>query len=473
MRKLFTIISITTLISILVSCKNEITGDIIITNTNVIDIENLATIGNQTIAIENGSIKSITPFSKSDNYNSVIVVDGTDKFIIPSLWDMHVHYATSREHPNFRKLFIANGILGVRDLWGNLEVRDSLVASNSMMPRIFLSGEIMDGPFSLLQGSIKPKSADDAIRIVDSLHNEGADFIKVYDDLTKEIYITIANRCNELKFPFVGHTPNDMTALEASELGQKSIEHLNGIFESASSEQKKIDSLESAFKEFFLQRDIPNAIGAFTSIGKMYSSNYDENELIKLSNVLKENETYITPTLITHYHQWYRKDKSISSNESLKYIPKQMLESWNPQNEFPTQLFDEETWDSGKEKVTTAKKITERLNREDVKLLAGTDCGNFYIVPGFSLHDELELMVNSGMSTGQALKTATINPVTFFKMTDSLGTVAEKKIADLVLLNGNPLENIKETKNIYGVIKGGKYLDREKLDKLLKESETE
>lgn len=470
MIKVCNIIFLVTLLSLMGCNKKELVGDLIITNTNIIDVENLSTVKNKTLVIEDGLIKSITPFSETANYSAKMVVDGKDKFLIPGLWDMHVHYATSREHPYFRNLFMANGVLGVRDLWGNLDVRDSLVKSNALMPKTFLSGDIIDGPFTLLQGTIQPKSVEEAIRIVDSLHTRGADFIKVYDDLTAEIYNAIAKRCSELELPFVGHTPDKITALQASESGQKSIEHLNGIFESASSKQKEIDSIEVVFKNHFMQRDIPNAIAAFTTLGGLYSKHYDENELIKLSNALKENETYITPTLITHHHQWYRKDERISGNENLKYIPKEMVESWNPDKEFPTQLFGQETWEGGQELFKTAKKITNGLNKENVKLLAGTDCGNFYIVPGFSLHDELELMVNSGLTPGEALQTATLNPSYFFKITDSLGTVDEHKIADLVLLNGNPLDNISQTKNIEAVIKDGEFLSRERLNDLLKES---
>ena len=122
MRNLLKSFLIALLFSLCGCSNNEISGDLIITNINVIDVENLLTEKNQTIAIENGIIKSITSYSNSDVYNSENVIDGTDKYIIPGLWDMHVHYSTSRQHPNFRNLFIANGVLGVRDLWGNLDV---------------------------------------------------------------------------------------------------------------------------------------------------------------------------------------------------------------------------------------------------------------------------------------------------------------------------------------------------------------
>ena len=190
---------------------------------NIIDVENQITNSNQTIAIQNGKIILIEPYSDSSVIKAETIIDGTNKYLMPSLWDMHTHYTTSNKHKGFLNLFIANGVLGVRDLWGNLETRDSLVASNTFMPRIFLSGHIMDGPFTLLQGTLQPKSVEEATHLVDSLNQKGADFIKVYDDLSKDIYEAISQKCNELNLPFSGHTPDIITAIDASELGQKSI----------------------------------------------------------------------------------------------------------------------------------------------------------------------------------------------------------------------------------------------------------
>ncbi|QIE58738.1 amidohydrolase family protein [Rasiella rasia] len=455
-----------------ISCKNkEIQADIVITNVNIIDVENQITNSSQTIAIENGKIILIEPYSDSSVIKAETIIDGTNKYLIPSLWDMHTHYTTSNKHKGFLNLFMANGVLGVRDLWGSIEARDSLVASNTLMPRIFLSGHIIDGPFTLLQGTLQPKSADEAIHLVDSLHQKGADFIKVYDDLSKDIYEAISLKCKELNLPFTGHTPDIITAIDASELGQKSIEHLNGIFESCSSQQSRIDSLEVVFKHAFMQRNIPNAIKAFTEIGTLYSSTLDEDELNKLSNTLVKNKTFITPTLITLNNHWYRKEVDFTKDSINKYIPLEMFNGWDPNNEFPTNMFPEETWESGKKMVSIAKTITNKLNKNGVKLLAGTDCGVSYVVPGFSIHNELKLLVKSGLTNGEALQTATINPSLYFNLSDSLGTVTENKIADLVLLNNNPLEKIENTQTIFGVIQNGKYLDRNRLNELLKNAE--
>ncbi|MGI9548019.1 MAG: amidohydrolase family protein, partial [Flavobacteriaceae bacterium] len=267
MRNLIIGISLSIAFFLTTSCKkNIVSGDLIITDVNVIDVVNGTTNSNQTIAIKNDKIYSVTPFSESDEIISETVIDGKGKYMIPALWDMHTHYTTSSEHKGFLKLFIANGVLGVRDLWGDLESRDSLAASNAIAPTIFLSGAIIDGPFTLLQGSLQPKTSEEAIRMVDSLHQKGSDFIKVYDDLSVEIYNTIANRCKELQIPFAGHVPMSIKAAVASKKGQKSMEHLNGIWKSSTSMEKEIDSLEKVFKYNFMSGNMPGAINTFTEV---------------------------------------------------------------------------------------------------------------------------------------------------------------------------------------------------------------
>ncbi len=456
----------------IVSCKeNTISGDVIITDVNVIDVANGTTVPNQTVVIENGIITSVSPFSESDNIVSKTLIPGNGKYIIPALWDMHTHYTTSPKHEGFLNLFVANGVLGVRDLWGDLESRDSLAISNKIAPAIYLSGAIMDGPFTLLQGSLQPKSAEEAIRIVDSLHQKGADFIKVYDDLSVDIYNAIANRCNELELPFAGHVPMTIKTEIASEMGQKSMEHLNGIWKSSTSIEKEIDSLEGDFKANFISNNLPAAINSFITIRSKFNSAFDEKEALELANILSKNGTYVTPTLIITDKHWNRKNGKYKNQEQNKYIPEDLLQQWDPELNFPDKMFPPVAWETGKELLSTSMKITKILNDKDVNILAGTDCGVSYVIPGFSIHEELNLMVKAGLSNADALKTATLNPTKYFDISDNNGQVSPEMNANLVLLDANPLEDISNTKAIFALIHNGKYLDRDNLDNLLKEAE--
>ncbi|MGB5693478.1 MAG: amidohydrolase family protein [Flavobacteriaceae bacterium] len=459
------------IVAFIYSCKeNQLTGDLIITNVSVVDIANNKTINSQSVAIKNGKITSVTAFSESDRLESQNIIDGSAKFLIPSLWDMHTHYTTSSKHRGFLNLFIANGVLSVRDLWGDLESRDSLAVSNMIAPKIYLSGAIIDGTFTLLQGSLQPKSAEEAIRLVDSLHNKGADFIKVYDDLSEEVYRSIAKRCNELELPFAGHVPMAISAENAADIGQKSMEHLNGIWKSSTTKEKEIDSLMISFKEYFMADNLPAALNTFFTINREYSSSYDRQQAVELAKVLSKNETFVTPTLITIDRHWSRKGGKYKNLEQNKYVPDDLLQQWDPELSFPEKMFPPEAWESGKELLNTSMKITKNLQDNGVNILAGTDCGVSYVIPGFSIHEELKLLVEAGLSNADALRTATINPVNYFELSNSHGGVMPEMTANLVLLNANPLEDISNTNKIFGVIRNGTYLDRDYLDKLLEEA---
>lgn len=466
------ILSIASLL--IVSCnKNNISGDLIIKNVNVIDVVNGTLNSNQTVAIENGKITSITRSSSSDEINSESIIDGKGKYVIPSLWDMHTHFTTSSDYKGFSNLFIANGVLGARDLWGNLDSRDSIAESNALAPTIYLSGAIIDGSFTLLQGSLQPGNTKEAINMVDSLHQKGADFIKVYDDLSVDIYTAIANRCNELKLPFAGHVPMAVKTEVASEMGQKSMEHLNGIWKSSTTLEKEIDSLEVDFKANFMSNNLPAAINTFITINGKINSAFDEPETIQLAKTLSKNGTYVTPTLITIDKHWSRKDGTYKHQEQNKYVPDDLLQQWDPELNFPEKMFPSIAWETGKELLTTSLRITKILHDNEVDILAGTDCGVSYVIPGFSIHDELKLFVKAGLSNADVLKIATFNPAKYFDITDINGQVAAGMKANLVLLDANPLEDISNTKKINGVIRNGKYLDRDYLDNLLKEAEIE
>ena len=454
------------------SCAEPIlTGDLVITNVNVIDVENGATIAGQTVAVKNGEIISIQLASDAHRIEANYLVDGNNKYLIPALWDMHTHYTTSRKHKGFLNLFVANGVLGVRDLWGDLESRDSLMNSNVVAPEIFLSGAIIDGPFTLLQGTLQPTSAEEVVKIVDSLHQKGADFIKVYDDLSEEIYNVIANRCNELKLPFAGHVPLSIATENASKIGQKSMEHLNGIWQSSTTKETEIDSLQQLFKNNFLNGNMPGAIMTFTTINTYYNNFYDEQKAIELAKVLSENGTYVTPTLTIISNHWRRRDASFKELSENKYVPDDMLNQWDPELNFPEKMFPQPTWESGIQLLRTSMNIVRTLNDNGVNILAGTDCGVSYVIPGFSLHDELEFLVEAGLSEAEALQSATINPAKYFELSENHGTIKQNMIANMVLLNANPLDDITNTQNIIGVIQNGTYLDREMLDLLLKEAE--
>ena len=168
----------------MVSCtKSTQHADLIIQDITVVDVKDIKVIDHQYIIIDDGIIVGIE--SSSDGFEANELINGTGKFLIPGLWDMHAHYSNVKGYEYFNSLFIANGVLGVRDLWGNLAVRDSLESINYLMPRNYTSGAIIDGPFTLLQGTLQPNSPEDATQLVDSLYHAGADDVATSRDQSR------------------------------------------------------------------------------------------------------------------------------------------------------------------------------------------------------------------------------------------------------------------------------------------------
>ena len=453
------------LICFLISCKkNTIEGDMIITNINVIDVKDGKTISGQTIAIKSGTITTIRPYSEDDELKATTIIDGKGKYIMPGLWDMHAHGIT--RNGDFSSLFVANGVLGVREMSGFLAVRDSIVKTDKIMPKDFDSGGILFGdapgvPTRLI-------TAEDARKAVDSLHDAGADFIKVYEFLSKEQFRAIAERCNELNLPFAGHIPMEVTPQDASNLGQKSIEHLSWIMESLSSNSDAIDSLKLEVLKHMRSGDFPTLTQEVKRITKLsVEGSIDEDKLSATINTFKSNNTYMVPTLTVIYGRNAMDTLNVATLPHLEYLPKQLVEGWKAENTWPYNMYSQEDWITHHKSVEQLKYVVAQLYKKGVPMMAGTDAPYASSMPGFGLHKELQNFVELGMSNADALKTATIVPSKYLGIQKSYGTVEVNKIADLLILDKNPLEKIENTTSIYGVIQNGNYLNKQKLNEIL------
>jgi uncharacterized membrane protein YphA (DoxX/SURF4 family) len=260
----------------------------------------------------------------------------------------------------------------------------------------------------------------------------------------------IANEAKKQGIPFAGHVPSAVDAVEASAAGQRSMEHLDQILESCSSRSREL----------------------FQVPGKDWSSKYDELTLDTFDEVrfktlvatLARNQTWQVPTLVRKRVHGFRGVSILTEDNRLRYMPAAEVTTWKsyfPANENPSErAIAHKLWQKQLDLIRT-------MHDAGVPFLAGTDLGGDYIFPGFSLHDELVLFVQAGLTPGEALKTATYNPPKFLGMLDRFGTVGEGKLADLVLLDANPLEDIHNTQKIRAVVLNGRYFDRTSLDKLL------
>ncbi|HEY1676665.1 MAG TPA: amidohydrolase family protein [Candidatus Sulfotelmatobacter sp.] len=383
-------------------------------------------------------------------------INGTGKFLIPGLWDMHVHTVFGDWFPRAREitlpLFIANGITGVRDMGSELETlqewRKEISTGTLVGPRMVMAGPMLDGPQPRFPSSIAIKTPEDGRRAVDDLKKRGADFIKLQSLIPRDAVFAIADEAKKQGIPFVGHVPDSVRASEMSNAGMKSFEHLIGIFEGAS-------PLEDQF------------IKGPKSESKFLST-YDPARAAKLFDLLANNQTWQCPTLV-----WERGGNLIELTDyhdpRAKYVPASWKDgTWK---RFTGEIMhDFNTDDSATRRKFVAKEleVVNAMHKAGIPFLAGTDTPpGVYIFPGFSLHEELQRFVAAGFSPLEALRTATLNPAKFFGRENELGTIEKGKLADLVLLDANPLEDIRNTQKIAGVVANGRYFSRSDLDKLL------
>lgn len=436
---------------------------LVLRNVTLIDMRSPAPQANTTVIVSDNRIANIGKNIKIPK--NAQVIDASGKVLIPGLWDMHVHLfnnvsgdGTNNKDAYF-PLFIANGVTGVRDMWTDADdlrlVREwqaGLEAGNLIAPRIAPGSAIVDGVPTFLPNMLGVATPDEARLAVRKLKAEGAGFIKVYWNLKPEVYRAIADEAKKLGIAFAGHVPFSMSAAQVSDAGQKSIEHLTGILENCATDDEK-------------WRRVTKLTPVLTE--ELWATQ-DENKCRELFRRFAKNKTWQTPTAVLHRMMFLTDDDYFRKDERLKYVNANERQFWLKRANQPRQVSRQTRQERFEKMLSTIRKMYQM----GVPIMAGTDVGNEFLYPGFSLHDELELFVQAGLTSFEALQTATINPAKYLDAEKSLGTIEKGKFADLVLLEANPLENISNTRKINAVVINGKYLSKETLNKMLKDVET-
>jgi hypothetical protein len=438
-----------------------------ITNVTVIDMTGQPPRSGMTVVIGGGRILKLGTTSSTRFPDGTTVVDGTGKFLIPSFWDMHVHLVDSDK---MLPLFVANGVLGVRDLGGRdldktLRWRADTAAGTLVGPRIVTAGKVLDGvPQADPSFSIPVKSPEEGRQAVRDLKAKGVDCIKVYDVLSRDAYFGIADEAKKVRLPFVGHVPIAITTAEASDAGQKSIEHLGKILEDSSSSP---GTIRAAQAESIKQDDY----AAFTTrMGRTYDAiiaTYSSQRAEALFARFRKNGTWQVPTLSVKHGRTFIDELDAQGDPRAKYVEESQRNYWKPKVGFfsryrtPSYIFAQKAY------FQKELDLVGAMQRAGVKILAGTDTPNAYVIAGFSLHDELALLVSAGLTPMEALQSATLRPAEFFGELKSSGTIAKGKSANLILLDANPLDDIKNTTRIRAVVQNGRYLSRKELDGML------
>jgi imidazolonepropionase-like amidohydrolase len=435
-------------------------ADLMVTHVTVIDGTGAAPQPDQTVLIGGGRILRIAASGRTAVPAGARVIDGTGRFLIPGLWDMHVH-AWNRQP--FEAIYLAHGITGIREMgtgmdpqWGGEGVwrwREAIRAEDAPGPRMVAAGHILNGgaadaqPIDFFKGA---PTADAARAWVDSLAGRGVDFIKVYAALSPDAYAAIAARAREHGLPFAGHVPALVGIRGASDAGQRSIEHLYDVLVAASTDE---DAVRAEIAAALAGGGSPGSAAQIAEIGltDRLLATQSAEKADALYRLLARNGTWVTPTLATQADpRCPRSPLPVPDSAALAGVPR-MLHRFVA---LPAQTADEVARDC--RRMEALLRVTGAMHRAGVPLLAGSDAPNPGVVPGIGLHHELELLVRAGLTPMEALQAATRNPARYLGMADSLGTVEAGKLADLVILDADPLADIRNTRRIHAVIANGR-----------------
>lgn len=422
-----------------------------ITDVTVVDVEKGALIPNQTVLIMNDRVDKIGLQGEMPIPSDAQVVNGHGLYLIPGLVDAHVHYFDA---PITGRVLIANGVLLVRDMGMPneyiLPLRDELNQGKILGPKMIATGYILDGdPPMIPQISMGIKTPEEAKMAVRKQADAGVDMIKVYSILEKDVFLAILAEADACGLKVVGHVPESIYIEDAAAAGLDSAEHWFGF-------EKIIARL--------LGEPVRLTFSGMSS-QMHYFDHLDEVDPAMLEKVyqnLRESGLTVVPTVVTF--------KNFPSQHTLEaanilhgeYITSELFNIWRSQWSGQSNI-PESIWQNW-------ARMVAGMHRSGIPLMVGTDLMVPGIVPGFAVHDEMEIWQEAGIPAVDILRSATLIPANFMGLGDRLGSIREGKTASMILLRGNPLQDIRNAQQIEGVFLRGVYYDREALDRFLDEA---
>lgn len=440
-------------------------ADLIIKSATILDIKTGSVIPNKAIAIKDGTITAVFDVKKLNQYHAAQILDAQGKYVMPGLWDMHMHFGGGdsliTENKNLLPLFLAHGITTIRD--ASADISPSVLSWRSAIqqgtlegPTIFTSGPKLEGYNSVWLGDIEVGTPEEVRLALDSLQKLKVDFVKITDNTLKpDLFLESIRQARTRGFRVSAHIPYALTMEQIAAAGLTSVEHLSYALKAGSKAEKEISA----------------EIAAGTLKGKAFNvkvmDTFDEQAAMATYRNMAKHGMYLTPTLSLSYILAYFDQDNHQQDSYLQYIGKGLQKTY--EGRVKRVLQDDA------EAIIFRKKLFEKtaatlplLQKAGVKLMAGTDAGylNSYTYPGIGLHKELELMVKYGLTPLQALQASVINAPAFLGKTN-YGSLEQGKIADVLLLDENPLQQISATQKIFAVVVKGKVLERTQLDAML------
>ena len=435
-----------------------------ITNATVIDVSTGTLRRNTTVVIDGRRITSVGPSSQAPPPRGT-VVDAKGMYVIPGLWDMHTHayfgWPSEFGDTYVLPMFIVNGITGIRDMGSDLDAvlraRSAVAAHRLLGPRMVVSGPMLDGPQVAFAASMAIKTPADGRKAVDSLEARGVDFIKIQSGVPRDAYFAIAAEAKRRAIAFEGHVPDAIRASEAAAAGQRTFEHLIGIFEASTPDETA-----------FLKRKYGAGKDSTNKSLTTFLDRYDRTREAAIIQLVAKDTVWQCPTLFWERGQWLVDVIDFTKDPDVAFTPRTWLARKYPSMQKGiSESMGTDPLPVRRRFVDHELEIVRALHSAGVPFLAGTDTpAGVGVTPGISLHLELQRFVAAGFTPLQALQTATINPARFLGKTSEYGSVAAGRVADLVILRANPLENIANTRAIAGVVADGKYWSPAEIDSL-------
>ena len=419
-------------------------------NVNVIAMNDDSVIPAQTVIVNGDRVVAIGDVEVTVLPDDAEIIDGTDRYLLPGLTEMHGHVTstTADSLDSVLGLFVANGVTTVRGMLGrptHLELRQRIIEQNVLGPRLITSGPSFNG-----NSVDSPKHA---VEMVKAQFQAGYDFLKIHPGLTHSEFMAIAEAANELGIPFAGHVPSDVGVPDALSAGISSIDHLDGYMQTLVSPNE----------------DPTGGVGGF--FGLLLAADADESRIKKTAEATAAAGVWVVPTEALFEHSVNGvSPEDVGNWSEMKYVSRGTVNQWVNQKR---ELINDPkvSLELRMRAIELRRQIILALHRAGAGLLLGSDSPQRFNVPGFALHRELEYLVAAGLTPFDALRTGTVNPAVFFGSEVDAGTIEVGKVADLVLLDQNPLEDIKNIRRVHGTMLRGRWVNRPEIDAILARAE--
>lgn len=417
-------------------------ADYAVVQVTVIPMDEDRVLPAQTVIVRDGRIAVVGPANRTAVPPDLTVIDGRGRYLMPGLAEMHAHVPPQPGQVQWTEdtlfLFVANGITFARSMLGaphHLDLRERAASGALLSPRLYLSGPSLNG------NSVG--SPEDGRRMVAEQHAAGYDFLKIHPGLDVERFAAIVEAAHALGIPFGGHVSEAVGLESALAAGQATIDHLDA----------------------YLPALVPGDAAPASFFGWNLAADADAARIPELAARTAEAGVWNVPTesLIRHVLAADPGTEALLARDELRYVPAAMVAQWQQAR---AGIMADRRYDTAliNRFIELRAGLLRALRDAGAGLLLGSDAPQIFNVPGFSIHHELQVLVDAGLTPFEALASGTREVARFLGEEEEMGTVAVGKRADLVLLELNPLADIANTRSIVGVMVGGRWLSRDELD---------